>query len=167
VAHNGEINTVRGNRNWMRARESQLATDLIPGELDRIFPIITEGISDSASFDEVLELLHLAGRSMPHSVLMMIPEAWENHAEMDPARRAFYEFHFTLKEPWDGPALVEFTDGAVIGAVLTVTVCARRGTGSPRTVWWCWPARWVCWTSTRPRWCARGASSRAGCSWPT
>jgi glutamate synthase (NADPH/NADH) large chain len=118
VAHNGEINTVRGNRNWMRARESQLATDLIRGELDRIFPIITEGVSDSASFDEVLELLHLGGRSMPHSVLMMIPEAWENHAEMDPARRAFYEFHSTLMEPWDGPALVAFTDGSVVGAVL-------------------------------------------------
>jgi glutamate synthase (NADPH/NADH) large chain len=118
IAHNGEINTVRGNRNWMRARESQLATELIPGDLDRLFPIITEGASDSASFDEVLELLHLGGRSMPHAVLMMIPEAWENHAEMDPARRAFYEFHSTLMEPWDGPALVAFTDGSVIGAVL-------------------------------------------------
>ncbi|MGQ0479618.1 MAG: glutamate synthase large subunit [Pseudonocardia sp.] len=118
VAHNGEINTVRGNRNWMRARESQLATDLIAGDLDRICPIITEEASDSASFDEVLELLHLGGRSMPHAVLMMIPEAWENHAEMDAARRAFYEFHSTLMEPWDGPALVAFTDGNVIGAVL-------------------------------------------------
>jgi glutamate synthase (NADPH) large chain len=118
VAHNGEINTLRGNRNWMRARESQLATDLIPGDLERIFPIVTPGASDSASFDEVLELLHLGGRSMPHSVLMMIPEAWENHEEMDPARRAFYEFHSTLMEPWDGPALVAFTDGTVIGAVL-------------------------------------------------
>ncbi|WP_028933204.1 glutamate synthase large subunit [Pseudonocardia spinosispora] len=118
VAHNGEINTVRGNRNWMRARESQLATELIPGDLNRIFPIITEEASDSASFDEVLELLHLGGRSMPHSVLMMIPEAWENHTEMDPARRAFYEFHSTQMEPWDGPALVAFTDGDLIGAVL-------------------------------------------------
>jgi glutamate synthase (NADPH) large chain len=118
VAHNGEINTVRGNRNWMHARESQLATDLIPGDLDRIYPIVTPEASDSASFDEVLELLHLGGRSMPHAVLMMIPEAWENHTEMDPARRAFYEFHSTLMEPWDGPALVAFTDGTVIGAVL-------------------------------------------------
>jgi glutamate synthase (NADPH/NADH) large chain len=118
IAHNGEINTVRGNRNWMRARESQLATGLIPGDLDRLFPIVTEGASDSASFDEVLELLHLGGRSMPHAVLMMIPEAWENHTEMDPARRAFYEFHSTLMEPWDGPALVAFTDGSLIGAVL-------------------------------------------------
>jgi glutamate synthase (NADPH) large chain len=118
VSHNGEINTLRGNRNWMRARESMLATELIPGDLERIYPIITPGASDSASFDEVLELLHLGGRPLPHAVLMMIPEAWENHTEMDPARRAFYEFHSTLMEPWDGPALVAFTDGTVIGAVL-------------------------------------------------
>ena len=118
VAHNGEINTLRGNRNWMRARENKLATDLIPGDLERLYPIATPDASDSASFDEVLELLHLGGRSMPHAVLMMIPEAWENHTEMDPARRAFYEFHSTLMEPWDGPALVAFTDGTVIGAVL-------------------------------------------------
>ena len=118
IAHNGEINTVMGNRNWMRARESQLATDLIPGDLSRLFPICTPGASDSASFDEVLELLHLGGRSMPHSVLMMIPEAWENHAEMAPARRAFYEFHSTVMEPWDGPASVVFTDGTQVGAIL-------------------------------------------------
>ncbi|QFZ19327.1 glutamate synthase large subunit [Saccharothrix syringae] len=118
VAHNGEINTLRGNRNWMDARESVLATDLIPGDLSRVFPVITRDASDSATFDEVLELLHLGGRSLPHAVLMMIPEAWENHAEMDPARRAFYEFHSTLMEPWDGPALVSFTDGTLIGAVL-------------------------------------------------
>ena len=118
IAHNGEINTVRGNRNWMRARESQLASDLIPGDLADLFPICTPDISDSASFDEVLELLHLGGRSLPHAVLMMIPEAWENHPTMDPARRAFYQFHATLMEPWDGPACVTFTDGSVIGAVL-------------------------------------------------
>jgi glutamate synthase (NADPH/NADH) large chain len=118
VAHNGEINTLKGNRNWMDARESQLSTDLVPGELRRLYPIITRGASDSASFDEVLELLHLGGRSLPHAVLMMIPEAWENHPEMDPARRAFYEFHAALMEPWDGPALVSFTDGTQIGAVL-------------------------------------------------
>ena len=118
IAHNGEINTVKGNRNWMQARESQLASDLIPGDLQRLFPICTTGVSDSASFDEVLELLHLGGRSLPHAVLMMIPEAWENHAEMDPARRAFYKFHSSFMEPWDGPACVTFTDGTVIGAVL-------------------------------------------------
>ena len=94
------------------------ASDLIPGDLQRLSPIVTPDASDSATFDEVLELLHLGGRSLPHAVLMMIPEAWENHGEMDPARRAFYEFHSTLMEPWDGPALVTFTDGTVIGAVL-------------------------------------------------
>ena len=118
IAHNGEINTVRGNRNWMRAREAMLASDLIPGDLERLYPICTPGASDSASFDEVLELLHLGGRSLPHAVLMMIPEAWENNAEMDSARRAFYQYHSTLMEPWDGPAAVCFTDGSLIGAVL-------------------------------------------------
>ena len=118
VAHNGEINTLAGNRNWMRAREALLSSDLIPGDLESIFPIITPGASDSASFDEVLELLHMGGRSLPHSVLMMIPEAWENHRSMDPARRAFYQFHAALMEPWDGPASIAFTDGTVIGAVL-------------------------------------------------
>ena len=118
IAHNGEINTVMGNRNWMRAREALLPSDLIPGDLERIFPICTPGASDSASFDEVLEILHMGGRSLPHAVLMMIPEAWENHNEMDPKRRAFYEFHSALMEPWDGPACVVFTDGNQVGAVL-------------------------------------------------
>ncbi|MGH3370034.1 MAG: glutamate synthase central domain-containing protein, partial [Nocardioidaceae bacterium] len=118
IAHNGEINTVMGNRNWMRAREALLASDLIPGDLDRLFPICTAGASDSASFDEVLELLHMGGRSLPHAVLMMIPEAWENHAEMDERRKAFYRFHSSMMEPWDGPAAVVFTDGTQIGAVL-------------------------------------------------
>jgi glutamate synthase (NADPH/NADH) large chain len=118
IAHNGEINTLAGNRNWMRAREAFLASDLFEGDLARIFPIVTPGASDSASFDEVLELLHLAGRTLPHAVLMMIPEAWQNHAEMDPARRAFYSFHSSLMEPWDGPAAIAFTDGTVVGAVL-------------------------------------------------
>src|SRR5579863_10178195 len=118
VAHNGEINTIAGNKSWMRARESLLASDLIPGDLDRLFPIITDGLSDSAAFDEVLELLHLAGRSLPHAMLMMIPEAWRNNEEMDDARRAFYEYHGTLMEPWDGPAAVAFTDGSLIGAML-------------------------------------------------
>ncbi|MBV8431824.1 MAG: glutamate synthase subunit alpha, partial [Solirubrobacterales bacterium] len=124
VAHNGEINTIRGNRNWMRAREAMLATDLIPASRDggkgieRLFPILDEAGSDSASFDECLELLHLGGRSLPHAVLMMIPEPWENHEEMTPERRAFYQFHAAQMEPWDGPALIAFTDGSVIGAVL-------------------------------------------------
>ena len=123
IAHNGEINTVRGNRNWMRAREAMLESGLFPRSaegrgMERLLPILDEGGSDSASFDECLELLHLGGRSLPHAILMMIPEPWENHDEMDPARRAFYRFHSTLMEPWDGPACVAFTDGTVIGAVL-------------------------------------------------
>ncbi len=118
ISHNGEINTVQGNRNWMQARESMLTSPIIPGDMTRLFPICTRGGSDSASFDEVLELIHLGGRSLPHAVLMMIPEAWENHPDIDPARRAFYEFHSTLMEPWDGPANVCFTDGTIIGAVL-------------------------------------------------
>ena len=122
VAHNGEINTVKGNRNWMRAREEMLSSALFDRAgtegLTRVFPICSADASDSASFDEVLELLHLGGRSLPHSVLMMIPEAWENATEMSPARRAFYEFHSTVMEPWDGPACVVFTDGSQIGAVL-------------------------------------------------
>ncbi|MEP7020267.1 MAG: glutamate synthase subunit alpha, partial [Pseudonocardiales bacterium] len=129
IAHNGEINTIRGNRNWMRTREALLESDLIPGDLSRLFPICTPSVSDSATFDEVLELLHLGGRSLPHAVLMMIPEAWENNAAMDPARRAFYEFHASLMEPWDGPACVNFTDGTVIGAVLD-----RNGLRPGR--WW-------------------------------
>ncbi|MFM8857315.1 MAG: glutamate synthase large subunit [Actinomycetota bacterium] len=117
IAHNGEINTVQGNRNWMRTRESLLSTPLMP-DLDKAFPICSTGGSDSASFDEVLELLHLGGRSLPHAVLMMIPEAWENHETMDAQKRAFYRFHSSMMEPWDGPASVAFTDGTVIGAVL-------------------------------------------------
>ncbi|HVW43809.1 MAG TPA: glutamate synthase large subunit [Amycolatopsis sp.] len=129
VAHNGEINTVRGNRNRMRAREALLETDQIPGDLSRLYPICSPEASDSASFDEVLELLHLGGRSLPHAVLMMIPEAWENHATMDAERRAFYQFHANLMEPWDGPACVTFTDGTLVGAVLD-----RNGLRPAR--WW-------------------------------
>jgi glutamate synthase (NADPH/NADH) large chain len=139
VAHNGEINTIRGNRNWMRTREALLRSELLAADnrsdprtdddLSRLFPICTPGLSDSATFDEVLELLHLGGRSLPHALLMMIPEAWENHDRMDAARRAFYQFHGTLMEPWDGPACVSFTDGTVIGAVLD-----RNGLRPGR--WW-------------------------------
>ena len=118
VAHNGEINTLMGNRNWMQAREALLRSDLIPGDLARIFPVCTPGASDSASFDEVLELLYLGGRSLPHAVLMMIPEAWENNDRMDPKRRDFYRYHRAIMEPWDGPAAIAFTDGTLAGAVL-------------------------------------------------
>jgi glutamate synthase (NADPH) large chain len=118
LAHNGEINTVQGNENWMRAREGVMASDLLPGPLDRVFPICTPGASDTARFDEALELLNMAGRPLHHAILMMIPEAWENHESMDAARKAFYRYHSSLMEPWDGPASIAFTDGTVIGAVL-------------------------------------------------
>ena len=117
IAHNGEINTVQGNRNWMRARQSQLESELL-GDLRPLFPIVSEGASDSASFDEVVELLTLGGRSLPHAIMMMVPEAWENQTDIDPARRAFYEFHSMLMEPWDGPAALVFTDGTLVGATL-------------------------------------------------
>lgn len=117
IAHNGEINTVQGNRNWMRARQSQLESELL-GDLSPVFPVVTPGASDSASFDEVVELISLTGRSLPHAVMMMVPEAWENQTEIDPVRRDFYEYHSMLMEPWDGPAAIVFTDGSVVGATL-------------------------------------------------
>ena len=118
IAHNGEINTVMGNRNWMRAREGTFAADAFGESLQRALPIMTPDASDTASFDEALELIHLGGRSLPHAVLMMVPEAWENHERLPQWKRDFYEFHASLIEPWDGPASIAFTDGTVIGAVL-------------------------------------------------
>jgi glutamate synthase (NADPH/NADH) large chain len=118
IAHNGEINTVKGNRNWMRARQSQLSNPVLGDIPEELFPICTPGASDSASFDEVAELLMLSGKPITQAIMMMIPEAWENHTTMDPERRAFYQYHSMLMEPWDGPAAVSFTDGKLVGAVL-------------------------------------------------
>jgi glutamate synthase (ferredoxin) len=118
IAHNGEINTLRGNINWMRAREALCASDLLGADLAKVLPVTREGLSDSATFDNVLEFLVMNGRSLPHAILMMIPEPWQHHEAMSPARRAFYEYHASLMEPWDGPASIAFTDGTVIGAVL-------------------------------------------------
>ena len=118
IAHNGEINTCRGNSNWMRARESLCESELFGDDLKKLFPIVIEGGSDSAIFDNAMEFLHMTGRSLPHAILMMIPEAWSGHETMDAERKAFYEYHACLMEPWDGPASVAFTDGEVIGAVL-------------------------------------------------
>ena len=118
VAHNGEINTLQGNVNWMRAREGLLASAALGDDLEKIKPIVRPGGSDTATFDNVLELLVMAGRSLPHAVLMMIPEPWAGDTAMDPAVRDFYEYHASLMEPWDGPASITFTDGTVIGAVL-------------------------------------------------
>ncbi len=118
MSHNGEINTLRGNVNWMRAREGLLASELFGEEIAKLSPIVEPDCSDSGSFDNVLELLLLAGRSLPEAIMMMIPEAWEENELMNPAKRAFYEYHSCLMEPWDGPASVAFTDGTCIGAVL-------------------------------------------------
>jgi glutamate synthase (NADPH/NADH) large chain len=118
LAHNGEINTVQGNENWMRAREGVMQSEVLPGDIERAFPICTPGAADTTRFDEALELLNLAGRPLQHAILMMIPEAWENHESMDAPRKAFYRYHASLMEPWDGPASIAFTDGTVIGAVL-------------------------------------------------
>src|SRR5688572_280881 len=118
VAHNGEINTLRGNINWMHAREGLLRSDAFGDDLGKLLPVIREGGSDTATFDNVLELLVMAGRSLPHAILMMIPEPWSNHESMSPERKAFYEYHSSLMEPWDGPASIAFTDGSMIGAVL-------------------------------------------------
>ncbi|MBK4346815.1 glutamate synthase large subunit [Lacisediminihabitans changchengi] len=117
IAHNGEINTVQGNRNWMRARQSQLESAVL-GDLSPLFPIVTPGASDSASFDEVVELLNLGGRSLPHAMMMMVPEAYENQPDLEQARRDFYEYHAMMMEPWDGPAALVFTDGSLVGATL-------------------------------------------------
>ncbi|HXJ50468.1 MAG TPA: glutamate synthase-related protein, partial [Burkholderiales bacterium] len=118
ICHNGEINTLRGNVNWIRARQGAISSPILGKDLDKIWPLIYDGQSDSASFDNALELLVMGGYSVAHAMMMMIPEAWENHTLMDPARRAFYEYHAAMMEPWDGPASIAFTDGRQIGATL-------------------------------------------------
>ncbi len=118
IAHNGEINTLRGNVNWIRARQGAISSPILGKDLDKLWPLIYDGQSDSASFDNALELLVMSGYSVAHAVMMMIPEAWEGHTSMDPSRRAFYEYHAAMMEPWDGPAAIAFTDGRQIGATL-------------------------------------------------
>jgi glutamate synthase domain-containing protein 2/glutamate synthase domain-containing protein 1/glutamate synthase domain-containing protein 3 len=118
IAHNGEINTLRGNRNWMRARQTMFKHPVFGADIPKLFPIIPQGLSDSAAFDCALELLHATGRSLPHSIMMMIPAAWDGHESMPDDEKAFYEYHSCLMEPWDGPASIGFTDGSVMGAVL-------------------------------------------------
>jgi glutamate synthase (NADPH) large chain len=118
VAHNGEINTVRGNVNWMHARQSVLSSPLFGDDIKKLFPVIEPGGSDSAAFDNALELLVMSGRSLPHAMAMLIPEAWTKNEHMNPQKRAFYEYHASLMEPWDGPAAIAFTDGRTIGAML-------------------------------------------------
>jgi len=135
IAHNGEINTLRGNSNWMQARKSQLKSAKFSGGLDRLWPIIVPGKSDSAQFDNMVELLTLGGRTLPHSMMMMIPEAWEGNAAMDDDRKSFYRYASSLVEPWDGPAAIVFSDGQLVGATLD-----RNGLR---------PARWTITTDDR------------------
>ncbi|MCK5676253.1 MAG: glutamate synthase subunit alpha, partial [Verrucomicrobia bacterium] len=118
MCHNGEINTARGNFNWMNARQGLFKSDLFGGDIEKLFPIIQPGLSDSAQLDQAVELLYHTGRSLPHVMMMLIPEAWQNHKTMSPEKKAFYEYHSTLMEPWDGPASIPFTDGSCLGAIL-------------------------------------------------
>ncbi len=118
IIHNGEINTIRGNQNWMRARQTLLASDYFGDDLEKLFPVVNEDGSDSSMFDNALEFMLLNGRSLPHAIMMMIPEPWSKHTTMDPRLKAFYEYHSTLMEPWDGPASIGFSDGIQIGAIL-------------------------------------------------
>ncbi|MBF0490658.1 MAG: glutamate synthase subunit alpha, partial [Candidatus Omnitrophica bacterium] len=115
VAHNGEINTLRGNMNAIHAREKQFISKAFGDDLKKILPIVVPHGSDTATFDNVLEMLVLSGRSLPHAMMMMVPEAWSGHQEMDPVKRAFYEYHSCLMEPWDGPAALAFCDGRYVG----------------------------------------------------
>ena len=167
VAHNGEINTLRGNVNWMSARESQLASPLFGDDIKHLRPVVDQSGSDSAMFDNVLEALVMGGRSLPHAVMMMIPEPWHKHKTMSPEKRAFYEYHSCLMEPWDGPAAVAFSDGVQSAACSIAMVCGRCATPSPRVAWWSWRPKPACWIFLPPRFRTRVASSRAACSWST
>ena len=118
ICHNGEINTLRGNYNWMAARQANMSSEILGGDLEKLWPISYEGQSDTACFDNALELLFMGGYSLPHAMMMLIPEAWAGNPLMDEDRRAFYEHHAALMEPWDGPAAIAFTDGRLIGATL-------------------------------------------------
>ena len=168
ICHNGEINTVRGNVNWMNARESVLESELFGDDIKKLFPVIRPGGSDTASLDNAVEMLTLAGRELPHVMAMLIPEAWDADTTMPDEKRAFYEYHASLMEPWDGPAAVAFTDGKWIGATLDrnglrparYLVTTRRpvdpGVGNRRAA-----------DQARGSPIQRAACSRAGCCWWT
>jgi len=170
IAHNGEINTLNGNVNWMKAREPLLASPLFGKELPKILPIVNPNGSDSAKFDNVLELVVMGGRSLPEAMMMMIPEPWNGHESMSPEKKAFYEYNSCLMEPWDGPASVVFTDGTMIGATLDrnglrpsryyVTKDDYVIMGSEAGVLPVDPAN----VASKATWPPRAASSRAACS---
>ena len=156
VAHNGEINTVKGNYNWMRAREGVMSSPVLGDDLKKLYPISFADQSDTATFDNCIELLTMAGYPLAQAAMMMIPEPWEQHTTMDERRKAFYEYHASMLEPWDGPASIVFTDGRQIGATLD-----RNGL---RPTWSSWAQNPACCRCPSTRSCASGACSRARCS---
>jgi glutamate synthase (NADPH/NADH) large chain len=165
IAHNGEINTVRGNVNWIRARQGAISSPVLDEDLGKIWPLIYDGQSDSASFDNALELLVMGGYSVAHAMMMMIPEAWENHSLMDPARRAFYEYHAAMMEPWDGPASIASPTAARSAPRWTATACAPRATSSPTTTSSSWDRSAAACRFPKSASSRNGACSRARCSW--
>ena len=165
ICHNGEINTVRGNVSWMNARQSVLKSPLFGENIEKVFPVISPGGSDSASLDNAVEFLFHSGRSLPHVMAMLIPEAWAGNPDMDEEKRAFYEYHASLMEPWDGPAAVAFTDGRVVERPWTAMACVLAATLSPRTTWWCSPPRPVSSKSLPRTFARRAVCSPAVCSW--
>ena len=151
LCHNGEINTLKGNAAWMYARQSILASPLFGEDIKKVFPICTPGGSDSAQIDNAVELLTLAGRSLPHVLAMLIPEAWGGDPAMSDEKRAFYEYHASLMEPWDGPAAIAFTDGRVIGATLDRNGLRPARYWSRTTASPYWPRRPACFRSSPRR----------------
>ena len=164
VAHNGEINTVKGNFNWMRAREGVMSSPVLRGDLQKLYPLIYEGQSDTACFDNALELLVMAGYPLAHAVMMMIPEAWEQNALMDDSRRAFYEYHAAMMDPGTVRHRSPLPTACALALRSTATVCARRAMSSPTTAWSSWPPKSVCCRSRNPRSSRSGACSRGRCS---
>ena len=163
VAHNGEINTLRGNVNWMAARQASVASELFGNDISKLWPISYEGQSDTACFDNALEFLVQGGYSLSHAMMMLIPEAWAGNPLMDEERRAFYEYHAALMEPWDGPAAVAFTDGRQIGATLDRNGLGPPAISSPTTTSSCWRPKWACCRCPRSRSSPSGACSQARC----
>jgi len=167
IAHNGEINTVRGNVSWMNARQSVFESPAFGRKIDDLYPIVVPDGSDSASLDNAAEFLFLSGRSLPHVMAMLIPEAWSGNPDMDEEKRAFYEYHASLMEPWDGPAAIAFTDGRVIGATLDRNGLRPGRYIVTRTTWWYWPPKPAFWKCRMKTFARRAACSRAACSLST
>ncbi len=165
VAHNGEINTLRGNVNWMAARQASVSSPLFGDDISKLWPISYEGQSDTACFDNALEFLTMGGYSLSHAMMMLIPEAWAGNPLMDEKRRAFYEYHAALMEPWDGPLRSPSPTAARSAPPSTATVCAPRAISSPRTSASSWRPKWACSPFRKTRSSASGACSPARCCW--